>query len=78
MPLEPPSLEELVGDDVPVNELSRLARVDALLRLLGPVQPVRFADSEQAKEYLERSGLRDESGNMISLTQPFTFDPEAD
>jgi hypothetical protein len=55
MPLEPPSLEELVGDDVPVNELSRLARVDALLRSLGPVQPVRFAHSEPAKEYPERS-----------------------
>jgi hypothetical protein len=74
----PASLEQLVGGDVPTNELSRLARVDALLRLLGPVQPVRFADFEQAKEYLERSGLRDESGNMSSLSEPFTFDPEAD
>jgi hypothetical protein len=71
----PASLEQLVGDDVPTHELSRLARVDALLRLVGPVQPVRFADSEQANEYLERSGLHDDSGNTISLTQPFTFDP---
>jgi hypothetical protein len=39
------------------------------------VQPVRVADSEQANGRLECSGPRDDSGNMISLTQPFTFDP---
>ena len=33
---EPPDLRELVGDDLPPNELARLAHVDALLRAVPP------------------------------------------
>jgi hypothetical protein len=36
MKREPPDLRELIGDDVPPDELERLGRVDRLLRQAGP------------------------------------------
>ena len=41
---EPPDLRELVGDDLPPEELDRIARVDALLRSV-PAPPVEVPRS---------------------------------
>jgi hypothetical protein len=61
---EPPDIHELVGDDVPEEELTRLRRVDALLRSVPP--PVEVPDSLERRALAVGTVVRVWTGRRVA------------